>query len=261
MSNKNFNKYARYYREIYASKDYTNEANYVLKLAGEHLKGRLKILDIGCGAGDHARCFIEKGHEVHGVDLSAHMIDEANKAKENWHKVEANAAEFQVGDARNFRLNKQFDVVTSLFHVMCYQVSNDDLVAAFKTAYEHTKPGGLFIFDCWYGPGVLTDPPVVRVKRLSNNLVDMTRIAEPVHLPRENAVEINYTIQSVDKSDESFNQFSETHKVRYFFEPEIYAFLKESWGKFDMLKIEEWMTSNIPSLNSWNIVFVVKKTI
>ena len=39
----------------------------------------------------------------------------------------------------------------------------------FKTAAKHLKQNGVFIFDFWYGPGVLTDPPALRQKRLENN--------------------------------------------------------------------------------------------
>ena len=36
------------------------------------------------------------------------------------------------------------------------------------TARSLVAPGGIFIFDFWYGPAVLADPPAVRIKRLEN---------------------------------------------------------------------------------------------
>ena len=53
-----------------------------------------------------------------------------------------------------------------------------------STAAKHLKPNGVFIFDFWYGPGVLTDPPVVRLKRLENEEIEVLRIAEPVMHPK-----------------------------------------------------------------------------
>ena len=73
----------------------------------------------------------------------------------------------------------------SLFHVMCYLNSNAALLNTFKNVYQHLNEGGIFIFDCWFGPGVLTDPPVVRVKRLENTNLEITRIAEPELFPNE----------------------------------------------------------------------------
>ena len=38
---------------------------------------------------------------------------------------------------------------------MSYQTSNDDLNATFASARANLKQGGVFIFDCWYGPALL----------------------------------------------------------------------------------------------------------
>ena len=63
-------------------------------------------------------------------------------------------------------MNTKFDVVTSLFHVMSYQTTNDALDKSFKTAKYHMKENGVFIFDCWNGPGVITEKPEKRIKEI-----------------------------------------------------------------------------------------------
>ena len=77
---------------------------------------------------------------------------------------------------------------------MSYQTENADLAAAFATAAEHLAPGGIFIFDCWYGPGVLTDPPTTRVRRLHGDGIEVTRIAEPVNHYDRNRVDVHYEV-------------------------------------------------------------------
>ena len=55
----------------------------------------------------------------------------------------------------------------------------------FETAGKHLKTGGIFVFDFWFGPGVLTTPPETKIKRMSNKEVDILRIAEPKIHPNE----------------------------------------------------------------------------
>ena len=54
---------------------------------------------------------MEKGYNITGIDLSEDMI---KIAKQN----ENDNLKFFTKDARDFDLNKEFDVVMSLFHVI-----------------------------------------------------------------------------------------------------------------------------------------------
>ena len=107
---------------------------------------------------------------------------------------------FETGQIESLRMEARFDVVVSLFHVMSYLATDRDLQSAFDTARYHLKPDGIFIFDCWYGPAVLTDPPSVRVKRVGNDVVEVIRIAEPEVMPNENIVTVNYQVLVLHKA-------------------------------------------------------------
>src|SRR2546430_4717438 len=69
-----------------------------------------------------------------------------------------------------------------------------------RSAKIHLRTNGVFIFDCWYGPGVLTDPPAVRTKTLCTGPNRLTRLAEPVMRVNENAVEVNLRFELDRKS-------------------------------------------------------------
>jgi len=170
---------------------------------------------------------------------------------------ESAALNYVQGDARSVRLDSTFDVVISMFHVMSYQITNHDLLAAFATAHSHLKPGGTFIFDCWYGPGVLTDPPTVRLKELEDEDVTVTRIAQPVMHPNENVVNVNYRVFLRDKASGSVREINETHRMRYLFHPEVDLMLTLSG--FEPQTSEEWLTSAPLSLTSWNALFTARK--
>jgi SAM-dependent methyltransferase len=158
------------------------------------------------------------------------------------------------GDVRSVRLGKSFGVVVSLFHVMSYQTANQDLLAALTTIREHLKPGGLFVFDCWYGPAVLRDPPAVRVKRLEDENIEVTRLAEPVMHANENLVDVNYHVFIKDKRSGAVQELREKHTTRYFFGPEIQHFCELAGLRLQ--ESQPFMSEGKPGFDTWNVVFL-----
>jgi SAM-dependent methyltransferase len=158
------------------------------------------------------------------------------------------------GDIRSVRLNKKFDAVISLFHVISYQNTNDDLKAAFETVKAHLRPGGIFIFDCWYGPAVLTEKPAVRIKRLEDDVISVTRIAEPVIRSSDNCVDVYYQVFVTDKETGRTESINERHSMRYLFMPEIESLFVENG--ITSLHAAEWMTGREASADTWGICVV-----
>lgn len=247
-----FNEYARYYDLLYRDKDYKGEAEYVHGLIQSHSPGARSILNLGCGSGRHDRELVQNGYEITGVDLSEEMLASARNAAQH-----ISALDYVQGDVRTIRLERSFDVVISLFHVMSYQATNDELMAAFEAASCHLKPGGIFVFDCWYGPGVLSDRPTVRVKELEDEAISVTRIAQPVMHPNENVVDVNYRMFLRDKASGSVREICETHRMRYLFLPEVQQML--SFCGFEIKVSEEWLTAAPLCFTSWSAVFVCQK--
>lgn len=250
-----FGKYSSYYNLLYKDKDYAGEAGYVHNLIQKYCQGAKSILDLGCGTGRHDLLLAEKGYSVTGVDQSEEMLAIANSQLSTLNS-QPSILSFIQGDIRTVHLNEQFDVVISLFHVMSYQITNEDLNAAFETAKVHLKKGGLFIFDCWYGPAVLTDRPVVRVKRLEDDAISVVRIAEPVMHPNENIVDVNYHVFIRDKASDRVDEIQESHRMRYLFKPEIERMLKVEG--LELVHSEEWMTGKEPGFDTWGVCFVVR---
>jgi SAM-dependent methyltransferase len=249
-----FGNYARYYDLLYRDKDYVGEAQCIHRLIQTHAPNAQSILELGCGTGNHAVLLAKKGYKIHGVDFSAQMLQKADSRLSLLPPELASRLEFTHGDIRQVRVNQTFDVVLSLFHVISYQTTNEDLLAAFATAKDHLKPGGIFIFDVWYGPAVLTERPTVRVKRLENEEIFVTRIAEPVIHPNENLVDVNYQVFIRDKSNGAIEEVQETHCMRYLFQPELDLFLNQS--KFKVIDYNEWITGNKSGFNTWGVYFV-----
>jgi SAM-dependent methyltransferase len=241
-----FGAYSRYYDLLYRDKDYASEAAYVHELIAKHRPGAKTVLDLGCGTGRHAGLLAERGYSLTGVDLSEEMLAVARQAQPT--------GSFFQGDVRSVRLGRTFDVVLSLFHVMSYQTTNADLLAALSTMREHLAPGGLFVFDCWYGPAVLTDRPQTRIKRLEDAAISVTRLAEPVLHPNDNLVDVNYQVFIRDKQTSVVEELRETHTMRYLFAPEVKLLLDSSGLR--LTRLCEFMSEREPGFSSWNAVFV-----
>jgi len=248
-----FGNYSRYYNLLYRDKDYAGEAAYIESLIHKYRPGAKTILDLGCGTGRHAALLAEKGFKVHGIDTSEEMLSAAMDS------ADGEKLTFSREDIRTARLGVTYDVIISLFHVMSYQTGNEDLQNSFRTAYEHLEAGGVFIFDCWYGPAVLTDRPVPRMKRIENDAIEIIRLAEPIMHANENIVDVHYTLFVRDKNGGKVEELQETHRMRYLFKPEIELMLKQTG--FVLEDCFEYITGKDPGYETWNVCFVARKTL
>lgn len=112
---------------------------------------RLKILDVGCGAGFFSILLAKEGHEVFGIDLTPEMIENAIQLAE-----EENAdCCFQVMDAENpMFADETFDVVIS--RNLTWTLPNAE--HAYGEWMRVLKTGGVLLnFDANYGKEDVAD--------------------------------------------------------------------------------------------------------
>jgi SAM-dependent methyltransferase len=243
-----FNAYSRYYDLLYQDKDYIGEVAYILNLLARHDIKHGDLLEFGSGTGKHGLLLAGQGFKVHGIERSADMVAQANAAA---------GFTCQQGDICKVQLGRKYDAVLSLFHVISYQVSNSQLMDVFENAASHLSQGGLFIFDFWYSPAVYAQQPSVRVKRMEDDQVEITRIAEPEIHVSENRVDVSYTIYSRNKTNGSFQVLQETHPMRHFSLPEI-DLLAQITG-FKRINAGEFLTNAHPSQKTWGVCVTLQK--
>ncbi|MDP3995690.1 MAG: hypothetical protein Q8P74_00330, partial [bacterium] len=165
---------------------------------------------------------------------------------------------FRREDVRKANLKKKFDVVLLMFNVIGYQVTNEDLSAAFKTASCHLKRGGILIFDCWSGPAVLNQKPEERRKVIKKNRKEkLVKSAVPVLDILNQTVDIKYKVHQV-LNGKITDRVKEIHKIRFLFPQEIKLYLKEAG--FQDLEICPFLKlGRRPTLRDWNITVIAKK--
>jgi SAM-dependent methyltransferase len=251
-----FKDYAHYYDLLYQDKDYEGEAHFIRHLISNYSPNAKTILELGSGTGRHAKLLAQAGFRVHGVERSPEMLAQCQVHCDSLSQDLREALDFTQGDLRTCDIKQSFDTVISLFHVISYQISNEDLIAAFRTARKHLNPGGIFIFDVWYGPAVLHTPPEIRIKRIENEAFGLIRIAEPNMHINDNIVDVNYQILMQEKGSTHWNCFSETHHMRYLFQPELALLLQ--MADFDLLETCEWLTGQEIGTNTWGACFVAQ---
>lgn len=245
----NFNEYASLYDLLYRSKNYSKEAQYVLsEYEALGVTTSKKILDLGSGTGSHGNEFIQNGYSVIGIERSIEMIEASRKTRQ------FNCVN---GDITNLKINEQFDLVTSLFHVVSYVVDNQGLNKLFKLTNEHLVEGGMFYFDYWYAPAVLSLKPQTKKIMFENDKTKVIRYTTPRPNWARNIVDVKFDFVVIDKSTQRISEFTEQHCMRYFSIPEI-ELLATNFG-FRALKHEEICTSATPSEETWAIGSWLKK--
>ena len=98
------------------------------------------LLELGAGAG-HNASHLKRRFECTLTDLSLDMLALSRELNPECEHIE--------GDMRTLRLDRTFDTV--LVHdAVTYMACEEDLAAAMRTAFAHTRPGGAAIFapDC-----------------------------------------------------------------------------------------------------------------
>ena len=250
-----FNKYSDLYDLLYYDKDYFKEVDYIIKKLIEYKVPSNRILEYGSGTGKHGCLLAEKGYEISGVELSEKMFQKANANIQE--KGLTKKFKTYCADISQFKTNEKFGAVISLFHVISYLTSNLTLQKTFEQAAVHLEKNGLFIFDIWYTPAVLTLKPQNKIKEIENESLKIFRITEPHICYNDNVVEVIFKLLVTDKKTKETYILEEIHNMRYFSIPEIAMLANQN--SFEIIKAEEFLTENNPSENTWGVCFILRK--
>lgn len=240
--------YAGAYDALYREKDYDRECDLVESLFVEYAADDVAtVLDLGCGTGSHATRLASRGYLVTGVDRSREML---NRAREK--SLSGDSTRWIEGDVRNVDALGPYDAALMMFAVLGYQLTNEDVQATFANIRRHLLPGGLLIFDAWYGPGVLSDPPGAGSRMVQTERGDIERDVTSLLDVRRHLCEVRYALRGAGTA-----ATEETHVVRYFFPMEIEMYLE--MAGFRTLRIAAFDDpSRDPDERTWNALVVAQ---
>lgn len=127
---------APWFHLLTAPADYAEEAEFTIDVVEGTIEGPARtLLELGSGGGNNAS-HLKRRFECTLTDLSPRMLDVSRTLNPECEHV--------VGDMRSLRLGKTFDVVFA-HDALSYLTSEDDLLATFRTAAAHLRPGGVFV--------------------------------------------------------------------------------------------------------------------
>jgi SAM-dependent methyltransferase len=120
------------------------------------LAGDGPALELAIGTGRVALPLSRRGVPVHGIELSAPMVDQLRA------KPGAEAIPVVIGDLAVTRVPGEFSLVYLVANTIMNLTTQDEQVAVFENAAAHLRPGGCFVVEVvvpqlrGYGAG---DPP------------------------------------------------------------------------------------------------------
>jgi SAM-dependent methyltransferase len=136
------------YDEVNSEIDYVKWADFFERLIDTYGEDNPKpklVLDLGCGTGKMTLELAKRGYDMTGVDISAEMLDMAEKR--------ANELSFSgkilwlLQDMRSFELYGTVDLCVSTLDSINHLTSKKDLEKTLSLVHNYLIPNGLFIFD------------------------------------------------------------------------------------------------------------------
>jgi SAM-dependent methyltransferase len=218
--------FAAVYDDIYAHKDYRAECDLIARLCAEYSASEVRhLVDLGCGTGSHSLDLAGRGYDVTGIDISPAMLAKAQK-KASVAKI-AGKVRFLEGDLATTRPKGDFDAALMLFSVLGYSVENQALAKLLSHVRSMLRPGGLFIFDIWFGPAVISHSPGQQIRRVAVPDGEILRFSSGELDLQKQLCSISFEFWHV-AGDRILSRATERHLMRYFFPREIEILLQAS---------------------------------
>jgi SAM-dependent methyltransferase len=237
---------------MYSEKDYAYEVSQVLEFARRYGVEARTLIDYGCGTGSHARRFAERGITVYGIDCSWNMLAVAREKADGLQNIE-----FFHDSELTAIPEGSVDIFCLLFDVMSYIVENDTLDRLLNYVVSRLKPTGLFVFDFWYGPSVLSLRPVNRWKEFEANGARILRLTRAELNSSASTVNVTYEV-IVTQEDRIRDRFADNHVMRFFFEKEINDLLHAH--ELEVLQFGTWRDADSPpTTNDWSALIVSRR--
>ncbi len=249
--------HARLYDQLHREKDHAWECELVRSLLVKYADIAPKsLLILGCRTGTHAIGFSKRGYEVVGIDDSHPLLTQAT-TKAQQASIDP-LPTFQLTNLSSLDLAREFDAAIMLSGELGYQTSNEAVRVAIETVRRHLRLGGLFLFECWYGPAVLSIKPTQRLRVIDTPYGEIVRAAAGSLNVRAHTCDIRYDIWEITQGRPG-DKTRETHTVRYFFPMEIEQYLQ--LGGFTLVHMNAFPEiEHEPDETTWNLVCVARAT-
>ena len=247
-------RFSTLYDLFYMQKTYHQEGNFVHHCLQYYGDGSSKkILELGCGTGNHAFLLEQLGYSIVATDISEDMIAQATaKAVEGHSEIK-----FYCQDMIQLsRPDKPFDAVICLFDSICYVIDNDDVHELFNRIHSHLRPGGLLIFEFWNAAAMIKHLDPIRIKRLQKDDIHYLKISEAELDIKNQLYRVDYSLFEIMPGGKT-NAYYEKHINRFYQVQEMAFFLAKSG-----FQAEKWFAGYCDceeiTSETWNVICVAR---
>jgi len=130
-----------FYHQLYSNRSEKEATDFIDELMDElDPPANSTMLDLGCGAGRHAKWLAAKGFDVTGLDLAASSIRSAKR-------YEQTNLRFAKHDMRDAFGKNHFDYVFNFFTSFGYFKNDEENHKVVRNIYDALKPGGSLVLD------------------------------------------------------------------------------------------------------------------
>jgi SAM-dependent methyltransferase len=132
-----YSEYPELYDVIQSEWDYDRDIAFVSDRLAGHTPSETRLLEIGCGTGEHTRRFVEEGFDVTAVEPVEGMLSLAR---------EKTTARFRQCGLPDPDVDGKFDVIVAIRGVINH-IPPEDLAPALEALEAHLADGGVLVFD------------------------------------------------------------------------------------------------------------------
>jgi SAM-dependent methyltransferase len=125
------------YDAIQSDWDYDRDVSFVTDRLAAGDRAGTKLLEVGCGTGEHTRRFVDAGFDVTAVEPNEGMRSRA--------RTKTDAA-FHSDSLPDFDIDGRYDVIVAIRGVINH-LAPSELEGAVETLVAHLASGGVLVFD------------------------------------------------------------------------------------------------------------------
>ncbi len=245
--NKSYKSLAGYYDLIFQQKNYEKEADFIYQIKSRYKQDAAKILDVGCGTGEHLNLLKDKFEILQGVDLNKEIIKAAKK--------KSSKIKYAVAGMADFKFNQKFDIITCLYSVFNYNLTLEEADRTIKNFKEHLAAGGILIIAL-YKP--MNTKKEISIHTGKKNNIEVAKINQ-FSIDNETNIETSDFIVLIKKNGKVDFSIENGHKMKIFQLEEFSELLRTN--KFEDISVYDNFTDTYAVSESKYPVFVARKSL